>query len=50
VYTQTDLRAKFLALSCSERGNVQDFLESLQVKEELVQVVLSLITRITSPR
>ena len=37
-YVQTKLRAKFLASQCSEKGDVQEFLEGLQVnKEELVQ-------------
>ena len=38
-YAQTDLRAKFLASRCAEKGNVREFLEGLRVrKEELVQV------------
>jgi len=38
-YAQMDMRAKFLALRCPEKGNVRDFLDELQVKkEELVQV------------
>jgi hypothetical protein len=38
-YAQTDLRAKFLGSRCSEKGNVREFLEGLQVKKgELVQV------------
>jgi len=38
-YAQTDLRAKFLASQCPEKGNVREFLEELQTKrEELVQV------------
>jgi len=38
-YAQTDLRVKFLASQCLEKGNVREFLEELQMKrEELVQV------------
>lgn len=39
-YSQTDLRAKFLGSRCSEKGNVREFLEGLQVKKkgELIQV------------
>jgi len=38
-YTQTDLRAKFLASRCPEKGNVREFLEELRTKrEELVWV------------
>ena len=38
-YVQTDLRAKFLASQCLEKGNMREFLEELQTKrEELVQV------------
>jgi len=38
-YVQTDMRTKFLASRCPERGNVQDFLDKLRMKrEELVQV------------
>jgi hypothetical protein len=38
-YAQTDMRAKFLASRCPEKGNVRDFLDELQTKrEELVQV------------
>jgi hypothetical protein len=38
-YAQTDMRAKFLASRCPEKGNVRDFLEELRTKrEELVQV------------
>jgi hypothetical protein len=39
VYAQTDMRAKFLASRCSEKGNVRDFLDELRTtREELVQV------------
>ena len=38
-YAQTDLRAKFLASRCPEKGNVREFLDELRTKkEELVQV------------
>jgi len=38
-YAQTDMRAKFLASRCPEKGNVRDFLDQLRTKkEELVQV------------
>jgi len=38
-YVQTDMRAKFLASRCPEKGNVRDFLNQLRTKkEELVQV------------
>ena len=38
-YAQTDLRTKFLASRCPEKGNVREFLEELRTKrEELVQV------------
>ena len=38
-YAQTDMRTKFLASRCPEKGNVRDFLDQLQMKkEELVQV------------
>jgi len=38
-YVQTDMRAKFLASRCPEKGNVRDFLDQLRTKkEELVQV------------
>jgi len=38
-YMQTDMRAKFLASRCPEKGNVRDFLDKLRMKrEELVQV------------
>jgi hypothetical protein len=38
-YAQTDMRAKFLASRCPDKGNVRDFLDELRTKrEELVQV------------
>ena len=38
-YAQTDMRAKFLASRCPEKGNVRDFLDELRTtREELVQV------------
>jgi len=37
-YAQTDLRAKFLAMRCPDKGNPREFLEGLRVKrEELCQ-------------
>ena len=38
-YAQTELRQKFLKSKCVDKGNVQEFLDSLRVKrEELVAV------------
>ena len=33
-YAQTDLRAKFLAMRCPDKGNPREFLEGLRVKRE----------------
>jgi hypothetical protein len=33
-YTQTDLRAKFMAMRCPEKMNPREFLEGLRVKKE----------------
>ena len=33
-YAQTEMRAKFLAMRCPDKGNPRDFLDSLRVKRE----------------
>src|SRR5260221_3435958 len=33
-YAQTDMRAKFMAMRCPDKGNPRDFLEGLRVKKE----------------
>jgi hypothetical protein len=39
VYAQTDMRTKFLASQCPEKGNMREFLDELRtMREELVQV------------
>ncbi len=38
VYTQVDLRAKFMGMKCSDKANPREFLEGLRLKkEELAQ-------------
>ena len=33
-YAQTDMRAKFMAMRCPDKGNLREFLEGLRVKKE----------------
>ena len=48
-YAQADMRAKFMAMRCLDKGNPREFLEGLRVrKEELAQRASRSMKRITS--
>src|SRR6266567_3373762 len=38
-YAQTDMRQKFMDMRCADKGNVREFLDNLQVKQEELALV-----------